>query len=225
MNSSPTKRRKVLAGARYTAGEEIANSLTHAVGLVLSVAGLCVLVYLGVVRDEALHVASAGVYGVTLVALYAASTLYHAFRKPEIKRVLRILDHCAIYLLIAGSYTPFVLVGIGGGWGWTLFGIVWSMAVAGILFKVFFTGRFAVLSTAAYVGMGWLGVVAFKPLIESLPINAIVWLVLGGVLYTAGTIFYHRKLPYSHALWHLFVLAGSACHFIAIGLYVLVPGA
>jgi len=214
-----------LAGARYTVGEEIANSLTHAVGLVLSVAGLCVLVYLGVVRDEALHVASAGVYGMTLVALYAASTLYHAFRKPEIKRILRILDHSAIYLLIAGSYTPFVLVGIGGGWGWMLFGIVWSMAVAGILFKVFFTGRFAVLSTAAYVGMGWLGVVAFKPLIESLPINAIVWLVLGGVLYTAGTIFYHRKLPYSHALWHLFVLAGSACHFIAIGLYVLVPGA
>lgn len=212
-----------MTSARYTVGEEIANSLTHALGLVLSVAGLCTLVYLGVVRHEALHVASAGVYGVTLVALYAASTLYHAFRKPEIKRVLRILDHCAIYLLIAGSYTPFVLVGIGGGWGWTLFGIVWSMAVVGILFKVFFTGRFAVLSTVAYVGMGWLGVVAFKPLVEALPIGAIVWLVLGGVLYTVGTVFYHRRLRYSHALWHLFVLAGSVCHFIAIALYVLVP--
>ena len=214
-----------MAGARYTVGEEIANSLTHAVGLVLSVAGLCALVYLGVARHEALHVASAGVYGATLVALYAASTLYHAFQKPEIKRVLRVLDHCAIYLLIAGTYTPFVLVGIGGGWGWTLFGIIWSMAAAGIVFKVFFTGRFAVLSTAAYVGMGWLGVVAFKPMIETLSAGALVWLVLGGVLYTAGTLFYHRRLPYSHALWHLFVLAGSVCHFVAIGLYVLVPGA
>src|SRR5829696_4956061 len=124
------------------------------------------------VRGEGLQLASAGLYGATLVALYAASTLYHAFRKPGVKRVLRILDHCAIYLLIAGTYTPFVLVGIGGGWGWTLFGIVWSMAVAGIVFKVFFTGRFTVLSTVAYVGMGWLGVVAFKPLLEALPISA-----------------------------------------------------
>lgn len=194
-------------------------------GLVASVAGLCVLVYLGVVRGETLHVASAGVYGATLVALYAASTLYHAFRKPGIKRVLRVLDHCAIYLLIAGTYTPFVLVGIGGGWGWTLFGIVWCMAVAGIVFKVFFTGRFAVLSTAAYVAMGWLGVVALKPILESLSAGAILWLVAGGVLYTAGTLFYHRRIPYSHALWHLFVLAGSACHFVAIALYVLVPEA
>ena len=220
-----TRRPRLVAGARYTVGEEIANSLTHAVGLVLSVAGLYALVYLGVMRHEALQVASAGVYGATLVALYAASTLYHAFRKPEIKRILRVLDHCAIYLLIAGTYTPFVLVGIGGGWGWTLFGIVWSMAVVGIVVKVFFTGRFAVLSTAAYVGMGWLGVVALKPMIESLTVGALVWLVLGGVLYTAGTIFYHRRVRYSHALWHLFVLAGSVCHFVAIGVYVLVPGA
>jgi hemolysin III len=165
------------------------------------------------------------VYGTTLVSLYAASTLYHAFRKPEIKRILRVLDHCAIYLLIAGTYTPFVLVGIGGGWGWTLFGTIWTMAAAGIAFKVFFTGRFAVLSTATYVCMGWLGVIAFKPLIESLTAGALVWLVFGGVLYTAGTLFYHRRMPYSHALWHLFVLAGSVCHFVAISLYVLVPGA
>jgi len=211
--------------ARYTVREEAANSATHAVGLVASVVGLCVLVYLGVARGEASHVASAGVYGTTLVALYAASTLYHAFRKPGIKRILGTLDHCAIYLLIAGTYTPFVLVGIGGGWGWTLFGFVWTMAVAGSVFKVFFTGRFAALSTAVYVGMGWLGVVAFKPILESLSVAAILWLVLGGVLYTAGTLFYHRRMPYSHALWHLFVFAGSVCHFIAIGLYVLVPGA
>ncbi len=212
-----------VAGARYTGREELANVATHAAGLLASVVGICVLVYLGVVRDEALRAVSAAVYGVTLVALYAASTLYHAFREEGIKRVLRVLDHCAIYLLIAGTYTPFVLVGIGGGWGWTLFGIVWTMAVAGILFKVLFTGRFAVLSTAAYVAMGWLGVVALRPLVAAVPPAALLWLLMGGIAYTAGTLFYHRRVPYSHALWHLFVLAGSVCHFIAITLLVLAP--
>ena len=211
-----------MAQARYTAGEEAANVATHAAGLLASVVGAVVLVYLGIVRDDGLHVASAGVYGATLVALYAASTLYHAFRRPGVKRVLRVLDHCAIYLLIAGTYTPFVLVGLGGNRGWTLFGVVWVLAAAGIVFKVFATGRFAVVSTAAYVAMGWIGVVAFKPLIDSLPTAAIVWLVLGGVFYTAGTFFYHRRIPYSHALWHVFVLLGSVCHFIAIALHVLV---
>jgi hemolysin III len=211
--------------ARYTGREEAANVVTHAAGLLASVVGVAVLVYLGVVREEALHVASAGLYGTTLVALYAASTLYHAFRRPGLKRVLRVLDHCAIYLLIAGTYTPFVLVGLGGTLGWALFGVVWAMAVAGIVFKVFATGRFAVVSTAAYVAMGWLGVVALGPLVRALPGAALVWLFVGGVAYTAGTFFYHRKIPYSHALWHVFVLAGSVCHFVAIGLYVLVPGA
>jgi hemolysin III len=211
--------------ARYTVREEAANVATHAAGLVASIVGVVVLVYLGVVRGEVLHVASAGLYGATLVALYAASTLYHAFREPGVKRVLRVLDHCAIYLLIAGTYTPFVLVGLGGGWGWALFGVVWAMAAAGIVFKVFATGRFAVASTAAYVAMGWLGVVAIGPLVRSLPGAALAWLLAGGVAYTAGTFFYHRKIPYSHALWHVFVLAGSICHFVAIGLYVLVPGA
>ena len=211
--------------ARYTVREEAANVATHAAGLVASIVGVVVLVYLGVVRGEVLHVASAGLYGATLVALYAASTLYHAFREPGVKRVLRVLDHCAIYLLIAGTYTPFVLVGLGGRWGWALFGVVWAMAAAGIVFKVFATGRFAVASTAAYVAMGWLGVVAIGPLVRSLPGAALAWLLAGGVAYTAGTFFYHRKIPYSHALWHVFVLAGSVCHFVAIGLYVLVPGA
>ena len=208
--------------ARYTAGEEAANVATHAAGLLASMVGGTVLVYLGMVRGEVLHVASAGVYGATLVALYAASTLYHAFRRPGVKRVMRVIDHCAIYLLIAGTYTPFVLVGLGGGWGWTLFGVVWATAAAGIVFKLFATGRFTVVSTAAYVAMGWLGVVAFKPLVDALPTAAIVWLVLGGLAYTAGTLFYHRRVPYSHALWHVFVLLGSACHFFAIGVYVLV---
>ncbi len=210
--------------ARYTVGEEAANVATHAAGLLASVAGVGVMVYLGVARGEFLHVASAGVYGATLIALYAASTLYHAFRRPGVKRVLRVLDHCAIYLLIAGTYTPFVLVGLGGGWGWTLFGIIWAMAAAGIVFKVFATGRFAVISTAAYVAMGWLGVVALGPLVRSLSGTALVWLLAGGIAYTAGTLFYHRKIPYSHALWHVFVLIGSVCHFVAIALHVMVPG-
>ncbi|HKH12488.1 MAG TPA: hemolysin III family protein [Rubrobacter sp.] len=211
--------------ARYTVREEAANVATHAAGLLASIVGVVVLVYLGVVRGEVLHVASAGLYGATLVALYAASTLYHAFRKPGVKRVLRVLDHCAIYLLIAGTYTPFVLVGLGGGWGWALFCVIWAMAAAGIVFKVFATGRFAVVSTAAYVAMGWLGVVAIGPLVRALPGAALAWLLAGGIAYTAGTFFYHRRVPYSHALWHVFVLLGSVCHFVAIGLYVLVPGA
>ncbi len=211
--------------ARYTAREEAANVATHAAGLVASVVGVVVLVYLGIVREEALHVASACLYGATLVALYGASTLYHAFRRPGVKRVLRVLDHCAIYLLIAGTYTPFVLVGLGGRLGWVLFAVVWAMAAAGIVFKVFATGRFAVVSTAAYVAMGWLGVVAIGPLIRSLSGAALVWLLAGGIAYTAGTFFYHRRIAYAHALWHVFVLLGSVCHFVAIGLYVLVPGA
>jgi hemolysin III len=210
--------------ARYTVREEAANVATHAAGLVASIVGVGVLVYLGVSRGEGLHAASAGLYGATLVALYAASTLYHAFRRPGVKRVLRVLDHCAIYLLIAGTYTPFVLVGLGGRLGWTLFAVVWAMAAAGIVFKVFATGRFAVVSTAAYVAMGWLGVVALGPLIRSLSGAALLWLLAGGIAYTAGTFFYHRRIPYSHALWHVFVLIGSVCHFVAIGLYVLVPG-
>ena len=210
--------------ARYTAREEAANVATHAAGLVASVVGAVVLVYFGIARGEALHAASAGLYGATLVALYGASTLYHAFRRPGVKRVLRVLDHCAIYLLIAGTYTPFVLVGLGGRLGWSLFAVVWAMAAAGIVFKIFATGRFAVVSTAAYVAMGWLGVVAIGPLIRSLSGSAVLWLLAGGVAYTAGTLFYHRKIPYAHALWHVFVLLGSVCHFVAIGLYVLVPG-
>src|SRR4028119_935504 len=172
--------------ARYTVREEAANVATHAAGLVASVVGVGVLVYLGVSRGEGLHAASAGLYGATLVALYAASTLYHAFRRPGVKRVLRVLDHCAIYLLIAGTYTPFVLVGLGGRLGWTLFGIVWAMAAAGIVFKGFATGRFAVVSTAAYVAMGWLGVVALGPLVRSLSGAALLWLLARATPPPAG---------------------------------------
>ena len=204
--------------------EEVANSVTHGVGLLASLAGAVVLVSLSVERGEAWHVVSAVIYGVTLVALYAASTLYHALKGTGARGVLRVLDHCAIYLLIAGTYTPVTLVSLRGGWGWALFGAVWFLAVAGIVFKVFAIGRFAILSTVAYVFMGWLCIVAAKPMFILLSPGALVLFGVGGVFYTAGTIFYHsRRIPYSHAVWHLFVVAGSVCHYLAIALYVLVP--
>lgn len=207
---------------RYTASEEIANGVTHGVGLAASVAGAVALVILTAPGGDAWRIVGCGVYGMALVSLYTASTLYHLSRKPGKKRVLRVLDHCAIYLLIAGTYTPFVLVGLRGGWGWTLFGLVWALAVAGVAFKVFFTGRLNALSTGVYVLMGWLAVVAAKPMLEMLSGGVILWLVAGGVVYTAGTVFYHnRRVPYSHAVWHVFVIAGSACHYLAVSRHVL----
>ena len=184
------------------------------------------LVSLSLERGEAWHLVSAAVYGATLVALYAASTLYHALKGTGARSVLRVLDHCAIYLLIAGTYTPITLVGLRGGWGWALFGIAWGLAAAGIVFKILATKRFSVLSTAAYVLMGWLCIIAVKPMLILLSPGALALLALGGVLYTAGIVFYiSKRVPYSHAVWHLFVVAGSACHYLAIALYVLVPSA
>lgn len=211
---------------RYTPGEEIANGVTHGVGLGASLIGAALLIVLTTLHGDGWQVASSVVYGAALVTLYAASTLYHSFRGERVKRALRVFDHCSIYLLIAGSYTPFALVSLRGGWGWTLFGLVWSLAVAGIVFKVFFTGRLNALSTVVYVAMGWLAVVAAKPILEAVPEGAIWLLLAGGVVYTVGTIFYHnRRVPYSHAIWHLFVIFGSLFHYLAISNYVLLPTA
>jgi hemolysin III len=202
--------------------EEIANSVTHGIGLALSLVGLAVLVALAVLRGGALHVVSCTVYGVTLVAMYAASTLYHSARSPRAKRALKVLDHCCIYLLIAGTYTPFMLVTLRGGWGWTLFGLVWGLSAFGVVFKVFMGHRFRLASTLTYLAMGWLVVVAIEPLVALTPGGAILWLVAGGLAYTAGTVFYMwRRLPYNHAIWHLFVLGGSVCHYFAVVLYVV----
>ena len=210
---------------RYTLREEIANGVTHGVGLGASLAGAALLVVVTALRGDGWQVTSSVVYGSALVTLYTASMLYHSFQGERAKWVLRVFDHCSIYLLIAGSYTPFALVSLRGGWGWTLFGLIWGLAVAGIVFKVFFTGRLNALSTAVYVLMGWLAVVIAKPIAEALPAGAIWLLLLGGVVYTAGTVFYHnRRIPYSHAIWHLFVICGSVFHYLAISNYVLLPG-
>jgi hemolysin III len=209
----------------YTRGEEIANSLTHGAGLALSIAGVSVLVTLAVLRSDTWTVVGCAVFGAALVLLYGASTCYHALRARRWKRVLRVFDHAAIFLLIAGTYTPFMLVNLRGPWGWSLFGVVWALAVAGIVLKAFFTGRFRVLSTLIYLFMGWLILVAIRPLVEALPHASLVLLFAGGAAYSAGTVFYcWKRLPYHHAVWHLFVLAGSTCHFFAVLDSVMPPG-
>jgi hemolysin III len=206
----------------YTTGEEIANSVTHGIGAALSIAALTLLVALAVIYGDVWRVVSFSIYGSSLVVLYLCSTLYHSIQYPKVKRVLRIFDHSAIYLLIAGTYTPFTLVSMRGPWGWTLFGVVWGLALLGIAFKTVFIGRYEKLATAAYVLMGWLVVIAFKQMLVTVPPGGVIWLVIGGVVYTIGVIFYAwEKLPYNHAIWHLFVLGGSACHFFAILFHVL----
>ena len=205
-----------------TRGEELANSLTHGLGLALSVAGLAVLVVLAALRGTAWHIATCAVYGASLVVLYAASTLYHSVRGPRVKRILKIVDHSAIYLLIAGTYTPFTLVILRGAWGWSLFGVVWGLALLGILWKIWFVDRFTIVSTTVYLMMGWLAVIAVKPLFALVPGGGIALILAGGICYTIGVGFFAwRRLPYHHAVWHLFVLAGSTCHFLAVLLYVI----
>jgi hemolysin III len=202
--------------------EEVANSITHGVGLAFSVIGLVVLIVLACLYGSALHIASCSVYGATMVMLYTASTLYHSFRSPRIKHIFKIIDHCAIYLLIAGTYTPFTLVMLRGGWGWSLFGIIWMLSFVGIVFKLFFVNKFQILSTIVYVLMGWLAIVAIKPMVQMIPFNCILWLVAGGLFYTIGVLFFAwHRIPYNHAIWHVFVVAGSVCHFLAVLLYVI----
>jgi hemolysin III len=219
-----TRRRSIERSSSL--GEELANSITHGFGLMASAAAAPVLIVTAAHAHDPWRVIAASVFATTLLLLYAASTLYHALpghvlRRP--KEVFRRLDHAAIYLLIAGTYTPFVLVSMRGAWGWSLFGVVWGLAAAGVTLKsVFGAGRLAVLSTAVYVGMGWLVVVAIRPLLAHVAPGAVLWLFAGGLAYTTGVIFFaldrHR---YMHAIWHLFVLGGSACHAWAVLAYVL----
>mgnify|MGYP006293101353 FL=1 len=208
--------------AKYSTSEEIANSITHGIGIVLAVAGLGVLTAFAGRLGSARHVVGCSIYAATMILLFTASTLYHAIPLPRAKSVLRVLDHSAIYLLIAGTYTPFTLVNLRGPWGWTLFGVVWGMALIGILLEVLPGGRRTGISLALYMIMGWCVIAAGRPLLATVAPGGLLLLILGGVTYTAGIGFYAwHRLPYHHALWHVFVLVGSVLHFLAILFYVI----
>jgi len=205
--------------------EERANVLTHAIGALAALAGGIVLVALAAADGDGWQLAAAIVFTTSLLLLYLASSLYHHCLDPVAKARLKVLDHCAIYLLIAGTYTPFTLVGLRGELGRNLFVAIWSLAAVGITFKLFFTGRFRLVSTLVYVAMGWLVLVAIRPVMAALDGWTFGWLLAGGCAYTVGTVFYHRpRLRYSHAVWHLFVVAGSVCHYIAVMAQVLPRG-
>jgi len=201
-----------------TLGEEIANAVSHGAGTLLAIAAVPVLVVNAVANGRpAVEIFAVTVFGVSMFVLYLASTLYHALPQGTAKRVFRVLDHSAIYLLIAGSYTPFALGVFMDSWGWTMFGVIWSLAGAGVLLKSFGTVH-PIVSAAIYVGMGWLAVVAVDPLLAELPRAGLAWIVAGGLAYTLGVVFFalDAKVRYAHFTWHLFVLAGSACHFVAV---------
>jgi hemolysin III len=208
---------------RQTRGEEIANAISHGVGFVIALIGTPLLVIGAVQRGTAADIVGAAVFGGAMAALYLASTLYHAVESPRAKRMLRVADHCAIFLLIAGTYTPFTLGVLRGAWGWSLLGVVWGLAALGILLKVFAGLKWEKASVALYVGMGWLAVVAAKPLFTGLEPWGVFWLVAGGLAYTLGVFFYRRDhVRYAHFVWHLFVLAGTLCHFVAVWQFAVV---
>ena len=208
--------------APYSFWEELVNSITHGAGILLSVAALVLLIVFSSIYGDARHIVSCTIFGVSLLLLYSSSTLYHSFRKENLKKIFKKFDHSCIYILIAGTYTPFLIVALRGVVGWTLFGIIWFLAIAGVIFKMFFIHRFKIVSTIAYILMGWIIIFAIKPLTQTLPAGGFVWLLIGGLVYTTGVVFYvWKKLPFNHAIWHLFVLGGSTCHFFSVIFYVL----
>ena len=206
----------------YTGFEEVTNAFSHGVGALLALAGSVVLVVLAALQGDPWRIVSFSIYGTTLVVLYLASTLYHAINHPRAKTFFHVMDHVSIFLLIAGSYTPVTLINMRGVWGWAIFGMVWTIALAGVILKVFFTGRHALISVFLYVGMGWLIIVAIHPLLVSMHLRGVALMAAGGVFYTAGLIFYAmKKMRYHHAVWHIFVMAGSATQYLGFLLYVL----
>ncbi len=206
----------------YDTKEEKLNIITHGIGLILSIAALVLLVVYSSIYGTAWHITSFAIFGSSLILLYSASTLYHYTQNPKWRQRLNIFDHSAIYVLIAGTYTPFTLVVLNGWIGWTIFGISWGLALIGIIFKLFFTGKYDRISTIAYVLMGWVIVFAIKPLVDTFPLNGLLWLLAGGIFYTVGAILYSSaKIRYNHAIFHIFVLLGSFSHFMAVFFYVL----
>jgi hemolysin III len=206
----------------YPPAEEKFNIASHALGLVLSVIALFLLLFKASNNGDAWDIVIFGVFGVSLILLYATSTLYHSATEPQRRKTLRVVDHAMIYVLIAGTITPLALITLNGTVGWTLFGVAWSIAIVGIFLKVFFTGRFEVLSTIMYVAMGWIALIPIKPLMRELPMEGLYWLMGGGLAYTVGAILYAiKRIHFNHAIFHVFVVIGSACHFVMVFVYVL----
>lgn len=208
----------------YTLGEEVAHALTHGLGVVLAIAGLTVMVARATLYGNTWHIVGAAIFGTTLVLMYTASTLYHSIPLPRAKKVLRVIDHSTIYLLIAGTYTPLTLVTLSGTVGWSVFAVVWGLALVGVVFKIFSTGKFEKLSLVIYLGMGWCVLIVIKPLVQTMPTGGLVLLIAGGLAYSGGVVFYlWERLRYHHAIWHGFVLAGSVLQYFAVLFYVI-PG-
>jgi hemolysin III len=206
----------------YTLGEEIAHAVTHGLGLVLSIAALVTLVTMAALHGDARHVAGSAIFGVTLVLLYAASTLYHAIPAPRAKQVFRQLDHAAIFLLIAGTYTPFMLIALPGSWGWTLLAAVWGLALTGIVLQFGLPRAARRVAVPLHLAMGWMILIAFEPLARSLHPDGLLLLALGGLAYTSGVVFYAwQRLPFNHAVWHVFVMAGSGLHVSCVAGYLI----
>lgn len=202
---------------RQSLGEEIANAITHGVGIGLAIAALVILVVFAAKQSDTWKVVAFSIYGATMITLYLSSTLYHSFPQPRVKRFFRIMDHSSIFLLIAGTYTPITIGTMRGGWGWTLFGIIWGLTIAGICLKIFALGKLKTMSVAVYIIMSWMVVIAVRPLMAAAPHSFIIWMLIGGAAYMLGVIFYvAKRMPYHHSVWHLFVLGGSICHFFGM---------
>ena len=207
---------------QYSPIEEKININSHAIGFILSIVALVLLVAHASMHGDVWHIVSFSIFGTSLILLYAASTFYHSAKKPELRKRLKIIDHASIYVLVAGTYTPFTLVTLKGKLGWLIFGISWGLALSGIILKLFFTGKYNLISTSMYVFMGWVIVFAIKPLINNLPPEGFLWLLAGGISYKLGAILYSiKKIKFNHAIFHMFVLTGSFCHFISVYFYVL----
>jgi hemolysin III len=206
----------------YSPIEEKINIISHAVGFILSIVALVLLLVYANLYGNVWHIVSFSIFGASLIILYAASTFYHSIKKPELRNKLNIIDHASIYVLIAGTYTPFTLVTLKGAIGWVIFGISWGLALTGIVLKLFFTGQYDLISTIMYVLMGWVIVFAIKPLVHNLSLEGLLWLFAGGISYTIGAILYSiDRIKFNHAIFHIFVLIGSFCHFMSVFFYVL----
>ena len=214
--------REIEGRNHYSPIEEKTNIISHGIGFLLSIVALVLLVTHANLYGNTWHIVSFSIFGASLIILFASSTFYHSAKRPELRNRLRIIDHASIYVLIAGTYTPFTLVTLNGPIGWSIFGIAWGLALTGIILKLFLTGKYDLISTLMYVFMGWIIVFAIKPVINNLSLEGLLWLVAGGMAYTIGAILYSiKKIKFNHAIFHVFVLIGSVCHFVSVFFYVL----